>query len=102
MNSKEVRLERARCLKNAMTTLSLEGKFSRYDFWKVRRSIYQKFESCSSVIDATGHEVFDDVLIRRAYEEEFKLRLSHRTINPMLSDYQDKTNILASLYVEEA
>ena len=42
----------------------------------MHRSIYQKFESCSSVKDSNGHEVFDKVLIRKAYEEDFKSRLS--------------------------
>ena len=102
LNKSEVRRDRANCLKKAITSLSINGRFSRQEFWKVRRSIYQKYESCSSVMDSKGHEVLDEVLIKKAYEDEFKSRLSHRTMDPLLKQYEMKTNLLAELYVEEA
>ena len=102
LNGKEVRRERAKCLKDTITSLTINGRFSRQQFWKVRKSVYRKFESCSSVLDKNGKEVFEEVLIMKAYEDEFKSRLSHRAIQPGLSEYEMKTNMLAKLYIEEA
>ena len=102
LNGKEVRRERARRLKDTISSLTISGRFSRQQFWKVRKSVYRKFESCSSVQDRNGKEVFEDHLIRKAYQEEFMSRLSHRQISPPLTEYESKTNELAAVYVEEA
>ena len=64
--------------------------------------MYRRFESCSSVFDENGIEVFEDDLIKRAYQKEFFNRLSHRKIHPTLCEYEVKTNLLAKIYVEEA
>ena len=54
---KEVRKERAECLKESITSLTVNGRFSRQQFWKVRKSVYRRFESCSSVLNEKGIEV---------------------------------------------
>ena len=98
----EVRKERAKSLKESITSLTISGRFTRQQFWKVRKSVYRKFENCASVFDENGREVFEDVMIRKAYEKEFVNRLSHRKIHPTLVEYENKTNLLAKTYVEEA
>ena len=101
-NMKEVRKERAMCLKKTITSLTIGGNFSKEQFWKVRKAIYRKFESCSSVRDMDGREVFDEGLIRNAYQMEFSTRLSHRVIHPSLHAFEGKSNSLARMYVEVA
>ena len=102
LSKKEIRIERAKCLKEAITAITINGMFSRQQFWKVRKSINQRFETCSSVIDVNGYEVFEDELIVKAYANEFTSRLSHRKILPELSEYEKKTNMLAMMYIEES
>ena len=102
LNRREERKERAQCFKKAVTSLTVNGRFSRENFWKVRKSVYKKTESCSSVFSRDGGEVFDVPLIKDAYREEFDLRLSHREIHPCLRTFEERSNQLANLYVEEA
>ena len=56
----------------------------------------------TSIISATGTEIFGDELILGAYKREFQHRLRRREIAPELENYQQRRELLCNLYVQEA
>ena len=57
---------------------------------------------CSAVYNENGIEVFGEQAIRDAYRNEFSKRLDHRKMSSSLKQYEETTNKLAKLLVEEA
>ncbi len=103
LNRNEERKEKAKNFSNAIKSITVNGKFSSQSFWKAKRSIYGKSgDTCTSVFDRNGVEVFGDLGIQETYKEEFSQRLEHRKIRPSLIRYEETTNKLARLLVEEA
>ena len=74
------------------------GKFSVSNFWKLRKSINSSnVEEKTSIITPDGIEVFNSEGIINEYRKEFKNRLSHRKIDPVLQEYEELTERLLQL-----
>ena len=56
----------------------------------------------SSVINKEGVEIFSDEAIIEEYEKEFSQRLSHRKIDPLLEEYEERSNELLNLLIKKA
>ena len=103
LNLQEVRKHRSQNMSNAVKNMTINGKFSSNDFWKAKRCIYSNCdEICTSVYNTEGAEVYGDNFIRDAYRSEFSKRLEHRKMAKSLKEYEERTNYLAQLCVEEA
>ena len=69
--------------------------------WKLK-SVSSKDEQRTSVVTASGTEVFDAESILEEYTKEFEQCLSHRKINDYLSTYQETTHKLLKVCLESA
>jgi hypothetical protein len=85
MNMEEEGKVRRERLSRTLEALTVNGDFSPNDFWKVKKSVVRKTEQVSSIIDpVVGTELFGEGPIKEAYRKEFKSRLEHRKIDPLL------------------
>ena len=95
--------ERRDIMKKKISELENEkGKFSVDRFWKIKKAMTWESEEKSSVINKDGVEVFSDDAIIKEYEAEFIQRLSHRKIDPLLEEYEERSNELMRMLLEKA
>ena len=71
--------------------LSEKDKFSARNFWKMKKTIKGVNQSCNSVLDQLGKEVYGKEEIIEAYRDEFDQRLSSVEIKPSLQNYKRRT-----------
>ena len=102
MSRDEEGKQRASRLSSTIESLTINGEFSPNEFWKVKKSVIKSTDQASSIMDPGGTELFGEGPIKEAYRGEFKARLEHRKIDPLLKSYEEKTNFLARSYVEMA
>ena len=94
---------RKRKVDQTVKQLTIDGQFSPNEFQKIRKLLCPKSKmGKTSVILENGDEVFGDEAIREAYREEFVNRLSHNKIHNDYGRYEELTNQLCALYIEEA
>ena len=106
LREKEMHLlqeERREVIKKKVSELQNEkGNFSVDKFWKIKKAATWESEEKSSVINKEGVEVFSDDAIIKEYESEFIQRLSHRKIDPVLEEYEERSNELLKMLIEKA
>ena len=83
------------------TILTEEEKFSTDKFWKLNKSFKNKKTAKSSVISSNNTELFSDAAILKEYENEFQSRLSIREIEDSLKEYEERSNHLLDLLMED-
>ena len=83
-------------LQKRVENLSENDNFSAQKFWKARKSIHGSQQSCNSVLNQEGIEVFDEDAIIEAYRGEFDQRLSSVEIKPELQTYKELTDKLCA------
>ncbi len=78
-----------------------EGKFSKNQFWKLRKFLTKSKESKTSVL-VDNVEIIGEESNRNAYRDEFIHRLRNRTISPELEEYQLTIETLVKEYLKHA
>ena len=83
--------------------LTINGQFSPNEFHKLRKSLCprSKMEKTSVILE-NGDEVFGDEAVREAYRDEFVNRLAHNKIHTDYTKFEELTNMLCAIYIEEA
>ena len=66
------------------------------------KALTKETDDKSSVINKEGVEVFSDEAIIEEYEKEFAQRLSHRKIDPLLGEYEERSNELLNMLIKKA
>ena len=82
--------------------LSENDHFSAQKFWKEKNSIKSSIQSCNSVYDRNGKEVFEDEEIVEAYRDEFDNRLTSVQIKAPLQNFKQRTEELCEQIVRVA
>ena len=96
MNTETVASINRAKLQKRVENLSENDNFSAQKFWKARKSIRGSQQSCNSVLNQEGIEVFDEEAIIEAYRDEFDQRLSSVEIKPELQTYKELTDKLCA------
>ena len=94
MNTETVASINRAKLQKRVANLSENDNFSAQKFWKTRKSVRGTQQTCTSVFNQEGIEVFDEELIIEAYRSEFDQRLSSVEIKPELQTYKELTDKL--------
>jgi hypothetical protein len=94
LNTEKVSKKNEEKLKNAVLTLSEKDQFSAQKFWKMMKTVKGSNQSCNSVLNQQGREVYGKEEIIEAYREEFDQRLSSVEIKPSLKNYEERTKEL--------
>ena len=96
-----VHMKKAARIAEVAVTLTEQEKFSTNKFWQLNKSRKNKKHAKSSVITNKNVELFSDAAILKEYEKEFQSRLSIREIDQSLKHYEERSNHLLSLIMEE-
>ena len=68
----------------------------------MKKNIQSRVQSCNSVYDHAGTEVFEPEEIVEAYKKEFDNRLTGTDIKPILQDYKTKTEEVCMEIIAQA
>ncbi len=102
MNSEKVSTMNAQRLLKSVENLSENDIFSAQNFYKARKAIQSSIQSCNSVFDHTGKEVFETEDIIEVYRKEFDDRLTSVQINPALQNFKERTEDVCAKILEVA
>ena len=98
-------LQNQKSLKIADTMASLtddHGQLTVDKFWKMKKSLTSKDQSKASIMNRANVELFNPTAIKKEYEMEFFNRLSHRTIDPVFKNFEDRSQVLFQLMLEHS
>ena len=103
----QINTEKVACIqkdkiRTTLENLTIDNKFSPDRFWKLCKRTRTKCEPGMSVETEEGCELYGDDMIRNAYMSEFMYRLRKRDISSDLQNYEDQTELLCKLHLEEA
>jgi hypothetical protein len=101
LNEEAVAEIQATALEKIIQQITTNGKFSTQGFWKLRKATNNKTPQCTSVFNQDGKEVFDAEGIKKAFEEEFRTRVSPRSIDPGYESIQIKTELLCKMILDK-
>ena len=102
MNVEAVAEREKEKVKYILTKLTIDDKFSPNNFWELCKKSRRNGDSGTSVENSDGSELFGIDLVSNAYLEEFVHRLRKREIVPELKNYEQRTEQICQLYLEEA
>ena len=92
-----------RRVQKTVSSITVDGKFSPNEFWKLKKSLCPKAtKENSSVRLENGDEICGDNAIKEAYRQEFLKRLRHNKIDDKYANYEVLTNLLCELYATAA
>ena len=96
-----VHKKKAARISDVAISLTEEDQFSTDKFWQLNKSRNNKKCAKNSVISGKNVELFNDAAILKEYEKEFQSRLSLREIDDSLKDFEERSNSLLKLIIEE-
>ena len=76
------------------------GQMTVNKFWKLKKSLSSKDQSKASIINRQDIELFSPEAIKKEYQLEFYNRLSHRTIDPLFSNFEKRSHDLFQLLLD--
>jgi hypothetical protein len=89
-------------VKTTLQRLTIDNKFSPNNFWELCKTARTNTTSSTSIETTEGTELFGDEVIAEAYLKEFSHRLRKREIIPELKNYEERTELVCKLYLEDA
>lgn len=101
IQNNRVQSRKAKMIESVLETLNEKDCFSSKGFWALKKRLNVKQPMKTSIINDNLIEITADSAIRNEYEKEFKKRLSIRQIDPHSEKYQELSNKLVDLLVQE-
>ena len=99
----KVQKSRAERVANLLNRIQTDnGDFSPDKFWKLKKEITPRNDERTSIINSHNIEVFDKESILEEFKQEFKARLSHRPIDPQLTEFESTTHRLMEACLKSA
>lgn len=102
MNTLEVAAANRHRVQTTLENLTVDNKFSPNNFWELCKKNRKNASNITSIETAEGTELYGDEVISDAYLNEFVHRLRKREIIPELKRYEERTEQVCQLYINEA